>query len=373
MFEILLDPQHLPFWILILGIIAGAIAVISRPFSTYVRFVYPNAKFESMGNPFLNEKNLDSLMERKGLSSFIEHLNAMKDYHLEGETPGAVQRSLDEHFLSMLTMMKRDSSKAMASFYEAYLHMQDMLLVKQAVISLVMHKEMRDQSDEALLPDTKQLLQKLNDAEEQHLTDILREYGFPQDLVERIDQKPVDVSLLDAQFDRYSMSLLQAVHVPYKCEKGKQAFVKTYLDLMNIKHALRAKHLHLEKETIHQYYLGEGREIPLWKFTELADVETIPQMFSALEGTSYYDALSKVMDVYTKEQSTQILETALDRMLVHKIAEISSQYYVTIGPTLRFLISKQFETRNLKIIAKAVSEGLLPARMKPLLVTEGAP
>ena len=59
MFEILLDPQHLPFWILVLGILAGAIAIISRPFSTYVRFVYPNAKFESIGNPFLNEKNLD--------------------------------------------------------------------------------------------------------------------------------------------------------------------------------------------------------------------------------------------------------------------------------------------------------------------------
>ena len=371
MFEILLDPQHLPFWILILGIIAVAIAVISRPFSTYARFVYPNAKFEAIGNPFLHDKNLDPLMESKGLSSFIEHLNSMKDYNLEGETPAAIQHSLDTHYLSMLSMMKRDSSKAMASFYEVYLKIQDMMVIKNSVFSLLYHKELPDHIDQALLPLTQELLQKLKEAEEQQLPEILREYGFPQELLDLIDKKEVDVSLLDAQFDRYSMSLLNAVHVPYKCEKGKQAFIKTYLDLLNMKHLLRAKQLHIDKDSIQRYYLGEGREIPPWKFTELAQVEAIPQIIAGLEGTSYYETLTKAMDAYNKEQSTQSLETALDRLLLHKIAEISSQYYVTIGPTLRFLISKQFEIRNLKIIAKAVSEGLSPPQMKPLLVTEG--
>jgi len=35
--------------------------LIARPFLTHVIFAYPNALFEAMGNPYINEKNLGEL------------------------------------------------------------------------------------------------------------------------------------------------------------------------------------------------------------------------------------------------------------------------------------------------------------------------
>ena len=75
MLESLFDPNSYPFWIIIIAIIAGAIAIISRPFSTYIQFVYPNAKFEAMGNPFIGEKELDSVTESKDVTSFKETIS----------------------------------------------------------------------------------------------------------------------------------------------------------------------------------------------------------------------------------------------------------------------------------------------------------
>ena len=50
--------------------------------------------------------------------------------------------------------------------------------------------------------------------------------------------------------------------------------------------------------------------------------------------------------------------------------DIFTQNYVTIGPTIRFIISKEFEIENLKIIVKGVSEDLSSDIIKPLLTKE---
>jgi vacuolar-type H+-ATPase subunit C/Vma6 len=50
--------------------------------------------------------------------------------------------------------------------------------------------------------------------------------------------------------------------------------------------------------------------------------------------------------------------------------DISLQNYVNIGPTIRFLISKEFEIRNLKIISKGIEEKIHSDIIKNYLVTE---
>ena len=75
MLDVLLDPNNIFIWIILILIIIGAIAVISRPFSTYIKFVYPNAKFEAIGNPYISEKELNRIIESKDLNGFKEILN----------------------------------------------------------------------------------------------------------------------------------------------------------------------------------------------------------------------------------------------------------------------------------------------------------
>jgi V/A-type H+-transporting ATPase subunit C len=148
--------------------------------------------------------------------------------------------------------------------------------------------------------------------------------------------------------------------------------VRILRDIRNVKNLLRTKHLSYEPEKILEYFMGEGKEIAQWKYQELAEAQAVSQIISGLEGTSYYEPLKNNIDVYNKEHSIQYLETGLDAHCLHLIRDLSQEYYVTIGPTIRFLISKEYEIQNLKAIVKGVAENLPRDRIQQLLVTEDA-
>ena len=119
-----------------------------------------------------------------------------------------------------------------------------------------------------------------------------------------------------------------------------------------------------------QLFLGEGQEIAFWKFKEMSQIESIPQIISSLEGTSYFDVLKNQIDNYNKEGSIQIFENALESQHLKLIKNISFENYINIGPTIRFIVSKEFEIKNLKIIIKGIGESLTSEFIKSMLITE---
>jgi len=125
LFDILFDPNSPFIWIIIILIILFVIAIFSRSFSTYVKFVYPNAKFEAIGNPFVTELELNKLIEKKDLESLKETLNQTKDYKISGDSIKDIQKSLDDVFIKNVNMMKKDSSKKMNIFFDSYLEKID--------------------------------------------------------------------------------------------------------------------------------------------------------------------------------------------------------------------------------------------------------
>lgn len=373
MLDQLFDPAGYPFWILIITVIAGAIAILSRPFSTYVKFVYPNAKYEAIGNPYVSEKNLTSIVENKTLNDFKENLNSSKDFKITGNTSYEVQKSLDDSFYQTIEMMKKDSSKKMEKFYDTYLEKIDMYLVKKELRNKLKNGKVNEKSTEqAILPSTKKLLYNIKETERENLSGLLLNFGFHEDMAKEFANENIDYMEIDNEVDKYIINKFISVKVPYKCSEGKERFIKTYLDIYNIKHLLRCKQLGFDKETCMKYFNGEGREIATWKYEELSELDGVAQVIDHLAGTSYYNMLKDSIEEYNKEKTVQILENRLDRLFLNLIKDISTQNYSTIGPTIRFLVFKEYEIQNLKVIAKGVSEELSTDFTKKFLVTEAS-
>jgi V/A-type H+-transporting ATPase subunit C len=371
LFEVIFDPYNYPFWVLIAGIIIGVIAGISRSFSTYVMFAYPNAKYEAIGNPFITEKELSRIAESADLSGFKDALNASKDYDLSGDNTYDVQQSLDDNLIQTIDNMRKDSSKKMNVFFDVYIEKLDIHLIKNTIKNKLDDKKIDEKIiDKAMLPNTKTLLLKITDSEKQKIPEILKEYGFEKDVIEAVSEENIDFLKLDTTIDKYIIDKFRRIKVPYKCEKAKQKFFGTLVDIFTIKNILRAKQLEYNTESCIKLYLGEGLQIASWKFKEMTESDSVPHVISSLEGLSYYDALKNAIEDYNKEKSVQVLENALDSHLLKLIEDISTQNYVTIGPTIRFIVSKEFEIENLKIIAKGVSEGLSSDIIKSLLTRE---
>ena len=371
MLDVLFDPNNYPFWILIIAIIAGAIAIISRPFSTYVKFVYPNAKYEAIGNPYVSEKEISKLADSKNLDDFADALNSNKNYKIESKKSSEIQDQLDNNFIKTIEMMKKDSSKKMIDFYDAYLEKQDFYLIKNLLKDKLNDKEFDENIfDRAVLVKTKNLLKNISSAEKNKISEVLKDNNFPKNLTDTLSEENVDLIKFDNEFDKFIVEKLKDVRVPYKCKDGKNKFINYLVDTINIKNVLRAKQIGYDEKTSKKLFIGEGQEIASWKYNELAESDSVSQIINSLQGTSYYDSLKNVIEDYNKENSVQVLENALDGNFLKLMKDISTENYVTIGPTIRFIVSKEFEVKNLKIIAKGLSENIPSDTIKKLLIME---
>jgi len=370
--ETILDPTNPIAWILIGLILAGAIAVIYRPFSTYVKFVYPNAKYEAIGNPYITERELNKLVESKNIDNLKETLNTNKDYKITGENVYELHKSLDNHLIKTIEQMKKDTPQKMRYFFDTYLEKLDFYLIKNVVKNRLRDIDIDKKIlENAFLSQTKKILQKLIDADKNKVPEILQNYGFSEEINDVLKNEEIDFLKLDIIFDTYIINKFKQTPVPYKCETGKNRFINYLVDTLNIKNVLRAKQLGYNEEQCKSLFLGEGQEIPLWKFNELAEADSISQLISSLEGTSYYDPLKNSIEDYNRENSIQILENALDRNFLTTVRDISMQNYVSIGPVIRFLVSKEFEIRNLKSIVKGVGENISSDIIKHVLIIGG--
>ena len=371
MLENIFDPNNLLFWILIFGILGGIITFVFQSFLAYFKFVYPNAKFEAIGNPFLSEKELSRMLCSKDITNFKELLNISQDYKVTGETTYELQNSLDHHFIQTVEMMRKDSSKKMGDFFDLYIEKFDIFLIK-SIIKKMLNDEKIDQKtiDNVINQNTKKLLFRIIDSKKEEIPSILKNYGYKEEIFKIISAEKVDFFELDRVFDKNFINKFKELKVPRKCEKAKQKFVGYLIDATNIKNILRAKQIGYNKEICSSLFLGEGQELAEWRFKQMCESNSVSEVVSVLGGTSYYNILKDFLDHYNKEKSAQILENAMDIQFLKLVKELSVENYITIGPTLRFIVSKEFEIKNLKIIVKGLSENLQSDLIKKFVIME---
>ncbi len=373
--DVLFNPDSPVMWIMIIAIIGGALAIIIRPFVTFAKFTYPNAKFESIGNPFVKEQNLQRFLELSDLQQFIDQINANKDFQLSNTNASDIQTALDHQFVETIQMMKRDSTKKMHLFYDSYLQMLDANLLKTAFKQFASNQQIDEDLSEQAVSDTiKKQLRIISKTEPEKMNSVLDQFAYPKEIkgLLSFEKDAFSSFALDAAIDKILLEQLQQTKVPYKCAKAKELYLKRLIDSRTIKHILRAKNLGYDGEHCKQLLIGEGYELAFWKQEELCHAENIKEVINKLEGTKYYQSLKKILDTNQGLPSIQSYTDAIDRYWLEIVRNLSTSFYTTIGPSLRFLEYKKIEIRNLKIITKGIAEHIPSKIISPLLITEEA-
>jgi len=357
LFEFLLDPFNYLFWIFIFIIIIASITIVWRPFNIYIQFAYINAKVEAIGNPYLTEKELNLLIESKNIIEFKDSLNAKKDYNIIGNNSTEIHNSLDNNFKNTIRQSKKDSSKKMKEFFNIFYEKIDLYYIKFILKNKLRNEQIEGFDKEKInLKKTQILIEQIIESDIEKIPDILINYGFNNEIKNIFLKNKIDFILLDRIIDSYLLTKFKKLKLPSKCMNAKQEFVNRMLDIKNLKNILRAKNLSYDEINCNKLFLGDGQEISHWKFKESAQTDDVYQIISGLEGTSYYNIFKDSIDIFNKEKSTQIFEKLLDEYYLNILKEISIKNYVHIGPIIRFLISKEYEIMNLKIISKGIEE-----------------
>ncbi|MCD6542829.1 MAG: V-type ATPase subunit [Thermoplasmata archaeon] len=342
---------------------AIAVAVMVQRSLPYVKFAYPTAKAEAVGNPFLSEKVLNQLLESRNITSFKNAVNSYKDFFIEGERIEEIHTSLDEYMIQSVESLKKESPKGLEEFYDRFTEFLDSQSLKSFVKSKIIGVDID------IRPFSKTFarwIDQMKKLEKKEILEFLVEKEILADT--SVSGDPLEI---DVQIDRYVLKRMHESKVPKVAESTKKEFVEILTDIINIRNVLMAKINNLDVEKCKKLFLGEGREIPRWKFDEMCTSKDVEDMISRLQGTTYYEPLRQGYEDSKKYGNMELIEISLDKVLLGTVKDLSNKNFPFFGPLLKFIVFRYYEIRNLKVISKGVYEHLSKDRIKPLLVTGG--
>jgi vacuolar-type H+-ATPase subunit C/Vma6 len=187
-----------------------------------------------------------------------------------------------------------------------------------------------------------------------------------------LDEPSLDFSKIDRLLDRIFYTELNSLKgkMPASISKPAVDFINITNDITNIKILLRAKHLGLEEEYTRKLLGEPGRHLADWKLTELASTRSVQELIQNLEGTDYHSQLDKLLKTYKNTGEVAVMELAVDRFYLNEIVNLSLASSLTAGPAIRFIISKEFETRNLITVLRGLSRHMTPDDIMAMTVHE---
>ena len=147
-------------------------------------------------------------------------------------------------------------------------------------------------------------------------------------------------------------------------------FISVLIDIQNVRTLIRAKHAGWNQEDASLCLIEGGLELPFWRLVQLNEMMSLPDVVRQRTGTCFDSMLSPLLRTYPSTDSMLQIDLALDRHLLDTISRLSMEYYHTGGPLLWYVVAKEFELRNIRIILSGIYEGYSSEQIFQMLVTE---
>jgi V/A-type H+-transporting ATPase subunit C len=162
-----------------------------------------------------------------------------------------------------------------------------------------------------------------------------------------------DLSETENSLDRlYYSNLIKAVSSTGN--KFFLKFLKTEIDLKNLKMLFRMKCAGLDHNEILKILIPGGMELKDSDLNRLASVQ-LNDFARSLEEYSYWEAIA---DIGADMTSLINIETRLDKYGLLYASRISYYYPLSILPVLDYIMSKKMEIDNLRMIVRGKETGL---------------
>jgi V/A-type H+-transporting ATPase subunit C len=147
-------------------------------------------------------------------------------------------------------------------------------------------------------------------------------------------------------------------------EKLFLKFIRTEIDIKNLKTLFRLMRSETEREEIQRVLIPGGREISDADLNRLSGM-SFSEFIRSLEGYSYWNVIS---DVVSEDMSSLLdVEQKLDAHLIDYAKRISHYYPLSILPVLDYVLNKKIEVDNLRVITRGkeskLSEDIIKAHL----------
>ncbi|MBE0523259.1 MAG: V-type ATP synthase subunit C [Methanosarcinales archaeon] len=170
------------------------------------------------------------------------------------------------------------------------------------------------------------------------------------------DYEGGELSTLENNLDKLYYSRLLTSIGKSKGEKLSLKYIKTEIDLKNLKTLFRTKQADLSKDEIQELLIPGGTELKNQDLNRLASLAW-PDFLKALEDYTYWSALSEV--VMVDMPSLMDVEAVLDKYALEYATKVSHYYPLSILPIYDYMLWKNVEVNNIRIIVRG-KEAAIP-------------
>ena len=345
---------------------------------TIASFSFPNARLKAMGNPYVRKRKLTELMELSGAGEAAMEITK-EGYNLpqniEKVGTEEAERKLDIAQIEFLKKVLDSDPISIRPFLEAYLIKYDAMQVKKALRGR--QKGISNEELKSKLIPVKEISESVIDdildaSTVDDVCNAVKSTKFGDSLIKAAAENKGKLVVLDLTLDKFFSSELRKTitRVDTSVSETVTLFVGKHADITNIKHIIRSKVQGLDVATTESLLVDGGRLLAPWKLKQMIEVKGLQELVTELEGTAYLDTVREAMQDYSETKSIYSLEVALDRLLLHTASEIASSAMIAAGPTIKFIVAKEFEVRNLKAVLRGMYEGLSSDQIMPMLIME---
>ncbi|MCD1295992.1 ATP synthase A1 subunit C [Methanocella sp. CWC-04] len=129
-------------------------------------------------------------------------------------------------------------------------------------------------------------------------------------------------------------------------------FVRREIDVVNLRTLFRLKREGLEHENLMDYLIPGGAKIGMDDLRKLSQAPNVDEFIGMLKEYPYWENLSEAVQVFNETGSLNAIEVGLRKALISYGDKISHLYPLSICPIIGYVLRKNGEVNNLRIIAR---------------------
>jgi len=349
-------------WYIVGGGTAAVLAVVAwrmRWLGSVVRFAYPNARYNTIGNRYVKQHDLEVLVASNSLPEVLSlihveevNLKDIRDYT-------TFEPAFNRYHLKSMEEFYGNVPNDLKPVVEAYLCKHELDIIK--TLFKAYYRDALDEVKDEVKPwgnITSHEIYNITDAKDiEEAADALYYTPYGKALKRAVDEFNGDLEYFDSVLDLFYLRNLKesADKTHWNIKLQTKELVDVILDVHYLKLLLRLK---TRKEMSKQVEKLSDQIMPTRTLhgsflRGLWESEDIPTMVSLLANTPYGEPLNSGLKQFTDKGDLTAFEIELDRYLLNRTMKFGIKNTLTMGPLMRYLISHEFEIRNIKVVARS--------------------
>ncbi|MBN1391031.1 MAG: V-type ATPase subunit [Candidatus Thermoplasmatota archaeon] len=328
------------------------------------QFAYHNARLSTIGNPYVTRDELTPLLGMSDPSSLIKSLQGDLASDEGASTFREADRRIMARFHASLDQLYTGSPKAVTPLVKAYIGFWEMEELKR-LLRLVGKRSEPLYPVGYLDPDLE--AQFLGSTGLAQAVEYLEGHGVNKAIAPLVKESEAGLEEIDSVLDRYVLdAIFDLDGVPISCRRGTRSFSHILADRYNIQLLIRSKMNGWTREQVMPYLYTRGGTIGVPVLEQMSESSNLKESISVLNGTHLERFFKDAV-----ERGPTGLEIALDQMLLDASISISYSFGMNIGPTIRYMVGKEMEMKNIRTLVQASFAGWEVEKTRASLVYQG--